>query len=96
MPFPKESMNILSNNEYIRQKLSTNLRELQFKVQEILPKLNRDQKFAYDVIIKRIYNHIASKNVFFINGLGGTGKTFLYSALLKTVRSNGAIELAVA
>ena len=35
-------------------------------------------------------------NLFFIDGPGGTGKTFLYSAILNTVRSKGKIALAVA
>ncbi|KAI3798192.1 hypothetical protein L1987_33461 [Smallanthus sonchifolius] len=34
--------------------------------------------------------------VFFIDGLGGTGKTFLYNALLAEVRSRGLIALATA
>ena len=35
------------------------------------------------------------KKDFFIDGPGGTGKTFLYSALLSTIRSKGKIALAV-
>ncbi|KAD2392816.1 hypothetical protein E3N88_39793 [Mikania micrantha] len=34
--------------------------------------------------------------VFFIDGPGGTGKTFLYKALLAEVRSRGLIALATA
>ena len=34
--------------------------------------------------------------VFFIDGPGGTGKTFLYKALLANVRSRGLIALATA
>jgi type II secretory ATPase GspE/PulE/Tfp pilus assembly ATPase PilB-like protein len=33
---------------------------------------------------------------FFVNGPGGTGKTFLYNTLLSTVRSSGDIAVAVA
>lgn len=33
---------------------------------------------------------------FFIDGPGGTGKTFVYSTLLADVRSDGGIALAVA
>ena len=35
-------------------------------------------------------------NAFFINGPGGTGKTFLYNTLLSMVRSQGNIALAMA
>ena len=34
--------------------------------------------------------------MFFIDGPGGTGKTYLYNTLLSTVRRNGDIALAVA
>jgi len=33
---------------------------------------------------------------FFVDGLGGTGKTFLYSCLLSTVRAQGRVAIAVA
>ncbi|GKE36573.1 ATP-dependent DNA helicase PIF1 [Tanacetum coccineum] len=37
-----------------------------------------------------------SSGVFFIDGPGGTGKTFLYKSLIATVRSRGLIALATA
>lgn len=36
------------------------------------------------------------ERVFFVDGPGGTGKTFLYNLLLAKVRSEGEIALAVA
>jgi hypothetical protein len=33
---------------------------------------------------------------FFVNGLGSTGKTFLYNCLLSTVRAQGRVAVAVA
>nr|XP_043615700.1 ATP-dependent DNA helicase PIF1-like [Erigeron canadensis] len=56
--------------------------------------LNADQKAAYDEIISRVDNNLPG--VFFIDGPGGTGKTFLYNALLVEVRSHGLIALASA
>ncbi|CAM9905065.1 unnamed protein product, partial [Laminaria digitata] len=38
----------------------------------------------------------AGRGFFFVDGPGGTGKTFLYSAVLATIRSRGRIVLAVA
>ncbi|XP_019228698.1 PREDICTED: ATP-dependent DNA helicase PIF4-like [Nicotiana attenuata] len=57
-------------------------------------KLNTKQLKAYNVIIDRVF----SKNpgAFLIDGPGGTGKTFLYRALLATIRSKGYIALATA
>ncbi|GKD56607.1 helicase-like protein [Tanacetum coccineum] len=56
--------------------------------------LNSDQKNAYDAIIRHVDAN--SPSVFFINGPRGTAKTFLYKALLATVRSCGLIALATA
>ncbi|XP_075499811.1 uncharacterized protein LOC142538359 [Primulina tabacum] len=56
--------------------------------------LNAGQHMAYDLIMEHLDNN--RSGVFFISGLGGTGKTFLYRALLSTVRSRSMIALATA
>ena len=56
--------------------------------------LNLDQKYAYDEIMKHVDNDCP--DVFFIDGPGGSGKTFLYKALLANIRSCGLIALATA
>ncbi|XP_024960095.1 uncharacterized protein LOC112500723 [Cynara cardunculus var. scolymus] len=56
--------------------------------------LNSDQKHAFDEIMRHVDNDCPA--VFFVDGLGGTGKTFLYRALLANVRSRGLIALATA
>nr|GEY40100.1 hypothetical protein [Tanacetum cinerariifolium] len=56
--------------------------------------LNVDQKDAYDEIIRYVNNN--DSGVFFIDGPGGTGKTYLYNALLAEVRSCGSVALATA
>jgi hypothetical protein len=60
--------------------------------QEIL--LNEHQKQAYDIVLENIFNN--KNSMFFIDGPGGTGKTFLYKKLLSAVRSRNYIALAVA
>nr|XP_016491629.1 PREDICTED: uncharacterized protein LOC107811256 [Nicotiana tabacum] len=55
-------------------------------------RLNVEQRRACNVIIGRIFSN--RRRAFFIDGPGGTGKTFLYLALLATVRSKGFIVLA--
>jgi len=49
---------------------------------ERVPQLNPKQQAVYDNVMA-VVNHPA----FFVDGLGGTGKTFLYSCLLSTVRA---------
>ncbi|XP_076919579.1 ATP-dependent DNA helicase PIF1-like [Bidens hawaiensis] len=56
--------------------------------------LNRDQRLVYDKIMMHVDND--RPGLFFIDGPGGTGKTFVYKALLAQVRSRGLIALATA
>ncbi|XP_016566994.2 uncharacterized protein LOC107865177 [Capsicum annuum] len=57
-------------------------------------KLNTEQRRAYTLIIDRIFSN--KVGVFFIDGLGGTGKSYLYRSLLGTIRSKGFVALATA
>lgn len=61
---------------------------------EARKKLNAEQRAAY----KCIMDHVTTgkPGAFFIDGLGGTGKTFLYCALYTKVREMGKIILATA
>ncbi|XP_070026499.1 uncharacterized protein [Nicotiana sylvestris] len=59
----------------------------------LLPKrLNVQQLRAYNIIIDRVFS--GKQGAFFIDGPGGTSKTFLYRALLATIRSQRFIALA--
>ncbi len=58
---------------------------------ECVPQLNPEQRAVYDNVVAAV-NHSA----FFVDGLGGTGKTFLYSCLLSTVRAQGWVAIAMA
>nr|XP_027072002.1 uncharacterized protein LOC113696819 [Coffea arabica] len=57
-------------------------------------RLNPQQKYAYDIILQACF--ASQGHSFFIDGPGGTGKTFLYRSLLATLRSQGFIAIAVA
>nr|XP_027090420.1 uncharacterized protein LOC113711453 [Coffea arabica] len=56
--------------------------------------LNGGQKFAFQKIMEAVNTNTSA--AFFIDGLGGTGKSFLYKGLLATIRSKGQIALATA
>nr|GEU54854.1 hypothetical protein [Tanacetum cinerariifolium] len=58
-----------------------------------LPNITTD-KNAYDTIMQHV--DADSPGVFFIDGPRGTGKTFLYKALLANVHSRGLISIATA
>ena len=61
-----------------------------------MPLLNADQLSIYNIIIAAVNDTNSHSNAFFIDGPGGTGKTFLYNTLLSMVRSQGNIALAMA
>ncbi|KAL3820238.1 hypothetical protein ACJIZ3_006143 [Penstemon smallii] len=60
----------------------------------LVNKLNTGQRLVYDQITEKISSN--DHGVFFLDGPGDTGKTFLYRALLAYVRSRQCIALAVA
>jgi hypothetical protein len=49
---------------------------------EHVPQLNPEQRAIYDNVMA-----VVNRRAFFVDGLGGTSKTFLYSCLLSTVRA---------
>nr|XP_027096174.1 uncharacterized protein LOC113716072 [Coffea arabica] len=59
-----------------------------------ISRLNTEQKSAFNKIIEAVF--IKQSGCFFLDGPGGTGKTFLYRALLAEVRSKGYTALATA
>ncbi|XP_056697701.1 uncharacterized protein [Spinacia oleracea] len=56
--------------------------------------LNDDQRNSFNAIMEAIDGDTGQ--IFFINGLGGTGKTFLYRAILATIKLRRNYGLAVA
>jgi len=56
--------------------------------------LNSDQLSAYEKILNAVDNELGQ--MFFVDGYGGTGKTFLWNALSYRLRSEGKVVLNVA
>jgi ATP-dependent exoDNAse (exonuclease V) alpha subunit len=58
---------------------------------------NANQRETYEFILSLIqYTDSLEPKFIFVDGPGGTGKTFLFNALLDSVRRTGSIALAVA
>ena len=57
-------------------------------------KFNPEQRAAFNQIIQAVINKTGE--TFFLHGLGGTGKTFLYNTLCYHLYSQGKIVIAVA
>ena len=59
-----------------------------------VPMLNREQRLIYDEIMSRVDSREGC--VFFVDGVGGSGKTFTYGCILNAVRALGKVALSVA
>lgn len=81
-------------NQEVQRELQYDCVELGTYVTVNVPKLNAEQKVAYDTILEAIANE--SGGLYFLDAPGGTGKTFLISLILATVRSENKIALALA
>lgn len=81
-------------NQEMQRERQYNLNDLNTLININLPKLNREQKHAYDIIIEAVQKQTGG--IFFLDASGGTGKTFLISLLLATIRSRSNIALALA
>jgi hypothetical protein len=64
------------------------------QVQVGVPRLNEKQRDAYNSVMTSV--RAQEGRLFFLDGPGGTGKTFVENLLLSRVRSQGGIALAVA
>ena len=61
---------------------------------KLIETLNAEQSYGFNEILAHVVNK--KGKVFFVDGPGGTGKTYLYKALLAKVRSLGEIAIATA
>jgi hypothetical protein len=81
-------------NPLIEAELDYDREALRAHVERSLPLLNRDQDRAVASILNVV--RLDQGDVFFLDGPGGSGKTFVYSVLLAFVRNEGHVALAVA
>ncbi|GFV46634.1 ATP-dependent DNA helicase [Trichonephila clavipes] len=90
---PNKSGNDIFDRD-IHRETHFDVNELQTFVRINLPKLVLEQRTAYDTII----NAIAKKScgLYFLDAPGGTGKIFLISIILVTIRSQNNIALTIA
>jgi hypothetical protein len=96
LPVPMHSFESLNNRlpRVIAEEQSYDLQCLNEMWQGCLAASNKDQRTAFETIIATYESN--SNAIFFIDGPGGTGKTFLENIILARVRSTGDIALAVA
>ena len=94
MPLPSPEMLRRTGNRLIREQLHYNVSIEKDNLDMYLRTLNQDQMRVFQSTTKS--NERGEGGCFFIYGSGGTGKTYLWKALIAYIRSKGLIVLSVA
>ncbi|GBP40855.1 ATP-dependent DNA helicase pif1 [Eumeta japonica] len=93
MTAPNREIHDLFDLELQREQ-EFNSNDLRLFVQSNITKLNIQQKHVYDTIMQAVSNNAGG--LYFLDAPGGTGKTFVVSLILATIRSEQKIALALA
>ena len=83
-------------NRFVRNETQYDREGLRIFVEQALKLLNKEQLTVYNDIIYVNKSNNKKGNLFFVDGPGGTGKTFLYNTILAKKRSEGKIAIALA
>jgi hypothetical protein len=94
LPTPSIAFDWLETNRLLEVEHDYNVEVLQAEVAMAIESLNDGQRAAYNGVIDVYAAHHAK--VIFIDGPGGTGKTYTENLILNIVRSCGDIALVVA
>ncbi|KAM0844699.1 hypothetical protein ACQ4PT_056882 [Festuca glaucescens] len=81
-------------NRLMQEEMSHDSEALAREAEVLLTKLNTGQRSAYEKIIHSVLHQQPA--LFFISGFGGTGKTFLWNAIVSYLRGEKRIVLTVA
>jgi hypothetical protein len=94
MPLPDHAWDNEVENPLIGEQLNYNRDHERTLAEGRIMQLNTEQHHAYNQIISSVESQAG--HTFFLNGPGGTGKTFVYNTVCNVVRGNGWIVLCVA
>jgi hypothetical protein len=84
----------ISDNRLINDELDPEPLMLSMQAASLVSQLNAGQKSVFDTITQRVLS--GCPGFFFVCGHGGTGKTFLWNAIIASLRSEKKIVLTVA
>jgi hypothetical protein len=96
MPLPQHDWDahIEIQNSYIAEQLSYDVQEEHQQALQHIPLLNTEQREAFARIWESVEHEKGT--TFFLNGPGGTGKTFVYKTICHKIRAERLIVLCVA
>lgn len=83
MPQPVHQWEHEAENQFIAEQLNYDVRYEQEQATICVQKLNDEQRAAFQEIVHSVNQRHGQ--TFFVNGPGGTGKTFLYNTLCHQV-----------
>ncbi|KDR70858.1 hypothetical protein GALMADRAFT_32022, partial [Galerina marginata CBS 339.88] len=83
----------LTINPLIAEQLNYDTDALRADLEIRLEQMNDNQNSAYDRIVASVEN--TDGGLFFLNGSGGTGKTFVYNTVCAKLRSDQNVVLCV-
>ncbi|KAF7826476.1 uncharacterized protein G2W53_017640 [Senna tora] len=93
-PMPLPSNGLLSNmdNMLMSEELNYDKQLLRLEHLTLLMSLTTKQATIYHLVVDVVNQQMGG--LFFVNGFGGSGKTFIWNTLTSTLRSGGDIVLA--
>ncbi len=94
LPAPSIAFDQLETNRLLEVERDYNVKVLQVEVAMAIENLNDGQHVAYNGVINAYAAHHVK--IIFIDGLGGTGKTYTENMILNAMCSHGDIALIVA
>ncbi|CAN1186335.1 ATP-dependent DNA helicase PIF1 [Linum perenne] len=94
LPIPTPDPFVALTNSLLAQELHYDHASLATQFEREIIKLNVEQKVAYDEIMASVQSN--QHRLFFIDGYGGTGKTFLWQVISMKLRSEKKVVLCVA
>lgn len=103
MPLHQYDWDAVTENPLITEQLNYNREQERDLAAEYVALLNAEQREVYEQVMRCVHrrdnrsiSEFNSQNVFFLDGHGGTGKTFVYKTLCHALRAEGKIVLCVA
>ena len=87
MPLPDQDWSGQAGNSLISKQLNYDRGQESALAEQCVPRLNAEQWCAHDRITSSV--EMRASQVFFLNGPGGTRKTFVYNTVCSTIAARG-------
>src|SRR6266545_5854715 len=93
LPLPQQNWEHAIGNRLISEQRNYDQEQQAQYAQDRIPRLNPEQRSAFDRIVEAIENKTGQ--IFFLHGPGGTSKIYVYNTLCYFLRGQGLIVLCV-